>query len=526
MTEILTSAQMRAIERAAIDSGAVTGAALMERAGALVVAAILARLPGPGRALVLCGPGNNGGDGYVVARLLHDRGWPVEVLAWGDPAALPPDARAMHDAWAALGLVGTLDSLGDGGPDGGSDGGPDGGSYGGPELIVDALFGTGLSRPLPDRVARVLTGIDAWTERKRVFPLVVGIDVPSGLNADTGQALGRVLPAGLTVTFHAPKLGHYLGQGPALCGELVVADIGLPPRPRFRHAPPDIVRNARPEACLLRKRQGHKYDHGHALVLAGGVGRGGAGRLAARAALRVGAGVVTLACPPAALIENAARLDAVMLAPLRDGAGLAGLLADPRVRALCLGPGLGLGAREAGLVASALSTPDPAPASVLRRRAVVLDADALTLLARDPDLVGALHPDCILTPHAGEFARLVPDLAAREELSAVDRARAAADRLGCTVLLKGAATVIATPGGACALSSAAYDRAVPWLATAGAGDVLAGLIAGLAARGLHGLDAASQGAALHVEAALAVGAGLIAEDLPEALPGVLRGLGL
>jgi hydroxyethylthiazole kinase-like uncharacterized protein yjeF len=519
MTEILTSAQMRAIERAAIDSGAVTGLDLMERAGAAVVAAVLARRPvlaeGQHRALVLCGPGNNGGDGYVIARLLHRRGWAVEVLAWGDPVALPPDARAMHDAWARLGAVAPLHALGDSGP-----GEP------APDLIVDALFGTGLTRPLPDKVSQVLTGIDDWRWRVMRDPLVVAVDVPSGLSADSGRALGRVLAAGLTVTFHAPKLGHDLGQGPALCGDLVVADIGLPHRPRFRGAPPEVVRAARLDPRLLRKRQGHKYDHGHVLVLAGGVGRGGAARLAARAALRVGAGLVTLAPPPAALIENAARLDAVMLAPLRDAKALASLLADPRLRAVCLGPGLGLGAREADLVGVALSTPDPAPNAVRRRRAVVLDADALTLIARDPALAAALHRDCILTPHAGEFARLVPDLAARDDWSAVDQARAAAERLGAVVLLKGPATAIAWPGGFCAVNAAVYDRAVPWLATAGAGDVLAGLIAGLAARGLHGHDAAVQAAALHVEAALACGPGLIAEDLPEALPGVFRALGL
>jgi hydroxyethylthiazole kinase-like uncharacterized protein yjeF len=516
MDEILTAAQMRAIERAAIDSGAVTGAALMERAGAAVVAAALPRLPAlagsGGRALVLCGPGNNGGDGYVIARHLHRRGWRVEVRAWGEPAALPPDARAMHDAWAQLGPVGALAELGDGGPDPA------------PDLIVDALFGTGLSRPLPEPVGRVLAGIAQWCAGRMQGPLIVAVDVPSGLNADTGQALGAVLRAGLTVTFHAPKLGHHLGQGPALCGALVVADIGLPPRPRSLPAPPEVVREARPDPQLLRKRQGHKYDHGHVLVLAGGVGRGGAARLAARAALRAGAGLVTLAPPPPALIENAARLDAVMLAPLRDAEGLAAMLADARIRAVCLGPGLGTGAREAGLIAAALAAPAPAPKAALGRRAVVLDADALTLIARDPTLAAALHRDCILTPHAGEFARLAPDLADRG--SAVDRARALADRLGCVVLLKGAATVIAAPGGACRLSAATYGRAVPWLATAGAGDVLAGLIAGLAARGLDGHEAASQAAALHVEAALRCGPGLIAEDLPEALPGVFRALGL
>lgn len=514
MRQILTSAQMRAVEMRAIDSGAVTGRALMERAGAAVVEAALQSRPVLARsghhAVVLCGPGNNGGDGFVIARLLHRRAWRVEVLLWGAPDRLPPDARAMHDAWTELGPVSPVHDLGDFGFDGA-----------GPDLVVDALFGTGLTRPLPDQVSQILTGIDHWRERLMRDPLVAAVDVPSGLCADSGRVLGRPLRAGLTVSFHVPKLGHYLGRGPALCGELVVADIGLPSPPGFAGPTPDVVHAALPEARHLRKRQGHKYDHGHALVLAGGVGRGGAGRLAARAALRVGAGLVTLACPPAAVIENAARLDAIMLTPLRDGDGLVALLKDARIRALCLGPGLGLGEREAGLVAAALSAADPAPRSVARRRAVVLDADALTLIARDPALAAALHGDCILTPHDGEFARLVPDLAARDDWSPVDRVRAAADRLGAVVLLKGAATVIAAPGGACRLSGAAYERAVPWLATAGAGDVLAGLAAGLAARGLHGLDAAAQAAALHVEAALAAGPGLIAEDLPDALPAVL-----
>jgi hydroxyethylthiazole kinase-like uncharacterized protein yjeF len=319
-----------------------------------------------------------------------------------------------------------------------------------------------------------------------------------------------------------------LAEGPALSGKLAVADIGLAGELALLcHAPGEGaggVAAAAAPSPRLAKTAGHKFSHGHAIVLAGGVGRGGAARLAARGALRIGAGLVTLACPPAALIENAARLEAVMLAPLRDAEGLALMLADARIRAVCLGPGLGLGDREAGLVAAALAAPDPASPDVLRRRALVLDADALTLIARDPALAAGLHGDCILTPHAGEFARLAPDLA--DHGSAVDRARALADRLGCVVLLKGAATVIAAPGGACRLSAATYGRAVPWLATAGAGDVLAGLIAGLAARGLHGLDAAAQGAALHVEAALAAGPGMIAEDLPEALPGVFRRLGL
>lgn len=262
-------------------------------------------------------------------------------------------------------------------------------------------------------------------------------------------------------------------------------------------------------AALRKDEAQHKFDHGHALVLAGGVGRGGAGRLAARGALRVGAGLVTLGCPPAALIENAARLDAIMLRALRDGAALGHLLEDARITALCIGPGLGLDKRAAEMVAAGLAGARP----------TVLDADALTLLARDTHLRAALHGECVLTPHMGEFARLCP-----QHVQA-DAVRAAAD-LGAVVLLKGAVTTVAAPDGRSINVAATGDQAAPWLATAGAGDVLAGIIAGLLARGVSAFDAARWGAFLHQEAARSFGPGLIAEDLPEALPGVLRRLGV
>jgi ADP-dependent NAD(P)H-hydrate dehydratase / NAD(P)H-hydrate epimerase len=399
----------------------------------------------------------------------------------------------------------------------------DDGPVGAPDLIVDALFGTGLTRPLPDKVAQVLAGIDQWRARQMGNPLVVAVDMPSGLCADTGRMLGQGLKAGLTVSFHAPKLGHYLGQGPRMCGDLVVADIGLPPRPRFELAPAGIVHAALPEVARLRKGQGHKFDHGHALILSGGVGKGGAARLAARAALRVGAGLVTLACPPAALIENAARLDAIMLFALRGAQDLVDRLGDARIRALCLGPGLGLDARARALVGAALDTPDPAPGHA-RPRLKVLDADALTLIAQDEGLRRLLTPDCVLTPHMGEFARLAPDLAARADLPAVEAARIAAERLGTTIVLKGPVSVIAAPGGPVWINAAVYARSVPWLATAGAGDVLAGMIAGLGARGFDAAGAAMNAVWLHAEAARVIGPGLIAEDIPEALPRVFRSL--
>lgn len=287
-------------------------------------------------------------------------------------------------------------------------------------------------------------------------------------------------------------------------------------------------------ACidLLRKRpEAHKFDHGHALILSGPSGRGGAARLAARGSLRIGAGVVTVGCPPEAILENAARLEAVMLRVVADGATLGGILEDGRINALCLGPGLGLDGRGRELVAAALGATRGA-------RRLVLDADALSLLSRNPDLFAGLPEGCVLTPHAGEFSRLFPDIAEKladpaekrpacsPACSKVDATREAARRAGCVVLYKGPDTVIADPSGRCAIHASLHDQAAPWLATAGSGDVLAGFITGLLARGFSVFDAACTAVWLHVECARSFGPGLIAEDLPEELPKVFRGLGL
>jgi hydroxyethylthiazole kinase-like uncharacterized protein yjeF len=370
-----------------------------------------------------------------------------------------------------------------------------------------------------------------------LFGEIVAVDVPSGLCADSGRPLvpegyglrdwpaqdGLVAEASLTVTFHRRKPGHVLGVGPRCCGKVVVQDIGLEPRVDvdalrlLDDLGPGTVESLRKDCAR------HKFDHGHALVLSGGVGRGGAARLAARGALRIGAGLVTLGCPPAALIENAAQLSAVMLRPVEDAAALQETLRDARITAACAGPGLGV-ARAADLLAVLLPS----------QRAAVLDADALTALAGDASLFRQLHPACVLTPHGGEFARLFPDLSARLDAPAVtgpawsklDAAREAARRAGCVVLLKGPDTVIADPNGRCSVHAATGDRAAPWLATAGSGDVLAGFIAGLLARGFDPMRAAETAVWLHVEAALQFGPGLIAEDLPEALPAVFRSLGV
>lgn len=535
-------------------SGAVTGLDLMERAGRGVVDAIYAHWPDTAKsakyAVVLCGPGNNGGDGFVVARLLAKAGWTVEVHFYGNPEKLPADAALNYARWQAdhpiwelsATTVRNMPRIGD------------------VTLYIDALFGIGLSRPLEGEIGDLVAHLaGSGSDQRDYQPRMVAIDVPSGLDADSGRVVGAVAPyAALTVTFDSPKAGHFLADGPSHCGALMVCDIGIGGLRRLHPAPLrlipalDGVAGDRPfggqdTRRLSKHANSHKYDHGAALILSGGVGRGGAARLTARGALRIGAGLVTIGCPPAALIENAAQLTAIMLRKVADADALnAAITADNRINAIGIGPGLGTQPREAALVRVVLEA----------RRACVLDADALTLVAQDVDLMALLHDKCVLTPHGGEFSRLFPDIAKalcvpkdsfhnREQgtedkskyvsriqdergpfYSKVDAVRDAATRAGCIVLLKGPDTVIAHPNGTAAICSAQYDRAAPWLATAGAGDVLAGFITGLLARGLDAFYAAETGAWLHQECALSFGSGLIAEDLPEELPKVFRKFGI
>jgi hydroxyethylthiazole kinase-like uncharacterized protein yjeF len=535
MSELLTAAQMRAIEAAAIASGDVSGLELMERAGRGVVEAVFEEWPElratAHRAVVLCGPGGNGGDGFVVARLLKEWGWEVEVFLYGDPERMPPDARVNYERWLGMGEVRDAVQIED--EDQLIDLQPD--------LFIDALFGIGLNRPISVPV-KDIGGFMDYSQRW-VFDSgapTVSIDVPSGLCSDSGRSLGASMTPALVVTFHAPKVGHLLADNDGTnSAKLRVVDIGLPRQHKLKLTHkvammlPEGQRRTvwtvvEPHGNLPKQQWfSHKYSHGHALILSGPSGRSGAARLAARGALRIGAGVVTVGCPEGALAEHAARLDAVMLRAVADGAALAGVLEDRRINALCLGPGMGVGARGAELVGVALQRRgEPRP--------TVLDADALTILAQRPDLFAALHDGCVLTPHAGEFARLFPDIALRlaapatagPAYSKVDACREAAARAGCVVLFKGPDTVIAGPDGRCAINSAAYERAAPWLATAGSGDVLAGFITGLLARGVSPFDAACSAAWLHVECARSFGPGLIAEDLPEELPKVFRALGL
>lgn len=522
MTDLLTAAQMRAVEQAAIDAGEVTGLELMERAGRGVVEAVFEEWPelaqSSYRAVVLCGPGNNGGDGFVVARLLKEWGWEVEVYLYGNTGKLPPDARANYERWLGMGEVQPIAENSTPNP--------------GPRLVVDACFGTGTTRRLPEVIVSLLAQISDHREET----CFVGIDCFSGDDLDSGCELGDGLDnpfhKELTVSFHTAKVGHYLEPLAGRSCSLRVKDIGLPD-----HGGPIRVRLVAPMVSGLRKRQkNHKYSHGHALILCGGPGKTGAARLAARGALRIGAGVVTLGVLPAAQMEVAAHITAIMLRRVSDGEALSEILADDRLNALCLGPGLGIGERTRELVAAALSGGARGlHPPYAKRRSVVLDADALTSFARNPQvLFDLLHEHCVLTPHGGEFARLFPDIAAKlaapatkgPAYSKVDATRDAAARAGCVVLFKGPDTVIAAPDGQCSINSAHYDRAAPWLATAGSGDVLAGFITGLMARGLAPMPAAETAAWLHVECARSFGPGLIAEDIPEELPKVFRDLGL
>jgi NAD(P)H-hydrate epimerase len=486
--ELLTVSEMAAADRTAI-AGGVPGATLMENAGRAVAEQVQARF-GRGTAVVLCGPGNNGGDGFVAARHLRDWGWTVRLGLLGSRDKLTGDAAYHAGLWE-----GPVEALS-------SD------LLDGADVVVDALFGAGLSRPLegtPRAVAQALN--------TRRIP-TVAVDVPSGITGDDGQVLGEVaVQAACTVTFFRKKPGHLLLPGRQTCGPVVLADIGIPesvlPTACARTDGPATFENGPAlfaERWPWRNPGDHKYRFGHALVV-GGATATGAGRLACRAALRVGAGLVTAAVPADALAIYALDTAAVITAPLDDAETLDQLLADRRMNALLLGPGAGVGEATRSRALRLLAT----------GRAVVLDADALTSFAGTADaLAAAAQGPTVLTPHEGEFARLFPDLAG-DKLS---RARIAARRTRATVVLKGADTVIAAPDGRAAINA----NAPADLATAGAGDVLAGLAVGALAQGLPAFEAACAAVWLHGEAAHAHGPGLIADDLPDRVPAALAGL--
>lgn len=478
---LLTPLEMKAADRQAI-AGGISGVQLMEAAGQAVAHSVEARWS-KRPVTILCGPGNNGGDGFVAARLLAAAGWPVRVGLLGELDKLSGDAA--HHATLWTGAVAPL--------------APD--LLEGAELVIDAIFGAGLSRPLDGVAAQVINEVI-----QRQLP-VCAIDVPSGLDGATGAVSGIAAPAELTVTFFRKKPGHLLLPGRALCGDLIVADIGIPGdvlallRPSLHENGPELWLRGYPFPAL----DGHKYQRGEVLVL-GGETMTGASRLSAQAALRAGAGLVTLAAPSAAWEIYAAALTCAIVRRFDGAVEFDALLADHRRNAIVIGPGAGTGIATRHCVTSALAT----------RRAVVLDADALSSFAEQPDLLfDAIRGPCVLTPHEGEFARL---FAAKGDKLA--RARTAAVTSNAVVLLKGADTVIAAPDGRTVINA----NAPPELATAGSGDVLSGIIAGLLAQGMDAFDAACAGAWLHGEAGRSVGLGLIASDLPDALPAILKQL--
>lgn len=474
--ELLTVEEMGRADRLTMQRGT-SGLALMEKAGRAVAEAA-ARIAGRRPILVLAGPGNNGGDGYVAARYLKNRGHAVTVLALGDPANLKGDAAANFARWKGETLP--LDAA----------------HIAAGTVIVDALFGAGLARAIDGVAASVLTrcielGLDS-----------IAVDLPSGVNGDSGQVLGIALPAVETVTFFRKKPGHLLYPGRGLCGPVTVADIGIPASV-LKDIDPRTFENAPVlwPSPLISAPTAHKYKRGH-LVVAGGERMTGAARLAARAARRAGAGLVTLAVPAAAWSVYAAGDPGTMV---EAADSLANALTDPRRNAVVAGPGLGVNARTRDGVLAALKG---------GKRGCVLDADALTSFADDPEgLFAAIAGPTVLTPHEGEFQRLFGVSGGDKPT----RTRMAAAQAGAVVVLKGADTVIAHPDGRAAINASAPS----WLATGGSGDVLAGIVGALLAQGMNAFDAACAGVWLHGRAGEIAGPGLIAEDLPEALSGVL-----
>lgn len=484
---LLTTEQMYTVDRLAIAAG-IPGIALMENAGRACAGVIVKRFP-PGRVVVLCGPGNNGGDGFVIARLLAESGWRVSVAALGERSALSGDAALAAARWSGEVVPLAAVSLHD------------------VDLVVDAIFGAGLARSVDGAVGTLIKQVNAAG-----LP-VCAIDVPTGVDGNTGACLGTAVHATMTVTFFHRKPGHVLFPGRAQCGDVIVADIGIPAEvldeivPTYTENTVGVWHDRLPRLAQV----GHKYDRGHAVVVSGDAANTGAARLGARAALRTGAGLVSVASPPDAVMTNAAHLTAIMLKPFDGAAALARLLEDQRLNAVLIGPAAGVSGTTRSNVRAVLSS----------RAACVLDADALTSFADEPkELFDAIanHDGgpVILTPHSGEFARVFGEFDGCG--SKIERAVKAARRSNTVIVLKGADTVIATPDGQASVNT----NAPPNLATAGSGDVLAGMIVGLLAQRMPGFKAACAAVWLHGEAAIHAGPGLIAEDLPEMLPAVIN----
>jgi hydroxyethylthiazole kinase-like uncharacterized protein yjeF len=495
--ELLTTDQMAHADRLTIEGG-VSGMTLMENAGGAIartVNRILQRTSGR-RILVLCGPGNNGGDGYVAARLLHAMRYRVRVACM-----IPPDELRGDAARAAAGWRGETLPLNEA-------------TFETADLVIDAIFGAGLARDLDANTITLVDRLNDW--RRRSKQKVVSVDIPTGVDGTTGRILGAAVAADATVTFFRIKTGHLLLPGRLKCGRLICAHIGIRSQAietlgvaAFTNSP-DLWRASLP----VPRVNGHKYARGHALILSGGASATGAARLAAAAALRAGAGLVTLGSPTDALAINAAALTAVMVRAADGAPGVTALLDDPRKNVVALGPALGVGVETRRLVEAAL-----APRAI--GRAAVLDADALTSFEDARAQLWRMIRDAagptVLTPHAAEFERLFGDMPPGAAAgSKLDRARGAARISGAVLLFKGPDTVVAAPDGRAAILPAAS----PWLATAGSGDVLTGIVAGLLAQRMEAFLAAACAVWMHARAADLFGPGLIADDIIATLPRV------
>jgi len=490
--EVLTTAEMERADRLSIAAGT-PGFALMLSAGQAVAEAA-AEFVEEGPILVVAGPGNNGGDGFVAAAELAAQGRDVSVILMCERDALKGDAASAAKGWKSPVLPFNAQAIGR------------------PALIIDALFGAGLSRPVTGEAFDMIEAINATGAP------VLAVDLPSGVNGTSAAVMSTAVRATETVTFFRKKPAHLLLPGRLQCGRVRVADIGIDAhvleeiRPQAFENTPQVWRRYFPVPRI----DDHKYARGHALVLSGEMAATGAARMAARASLRAGAGLVTLASPRDALAINATALTAVMVKAVDNPIQFAELFNDKRFNACVIGPGAGVGQRTTQFVHAALSA----------KRRVVLDADALTSFADAPDhlfesIKTSSDPQVVLTPHEGEFPRLFSDLSNKHPgRSKLERVRAAAERSGAVVLLKGPDTTVASPDGRATIAS----NAPPWLATAGAGDVLAGIITGLMAQDVPAFEAASIAVWMHGEAAREAGPGLIAEDLPETMPAVFRRL--
>jgi hydroxyethylthiazole kinase-like uncharacterized protein yjeF len=488
--EVLTTAEMDRADRLTIAAGT-PGFALMLSAGQGVAGAA-ADLVEEGPIIVVCGPGNNGGDGFVAAAELAAQGRDVSVILMPGRDALHGDAASAARGWKYPILPFNPQAIGR------------------PALIIDALFGAGLSRPIEGEAYEMIAAINASG-----VP-VLAVDLPSGVNGTSAAIMGIAVRATETVTFFRRKPAHLLLPGRLQCGRVQLVDIGIDAkvldeiRPQTFQNTPQVWRRSFPVPRI----DGHKYARGHVLVVSGDVAATGAARMSARGALRTGAGLVTLATPRDALAVNAAALTAVMVRAVDTAIEFGEQLTDKRFNTCLIGPGAGVGDRTRDFVYTALAA----------QRSLVLDADALTSFADAPDrlfepIKTSRDPQVVLTPHEGEFPRLFSDMSNKHPgRSKLERVRVAAERSGAVVLLKGADTTVAAPDGRATIAT----NAPPWLATAGSGDVLAGIIAGLLAQGVPAFEAASIGVWMHGEAAREAGPGLIAEDLPEVLPAVHR----